>query len=194
VPPGSTLVLDLTAIHPSYATRVLLRAPAADRLVFALQDRHLGRTGLSAPESPVRRLLGVRYQLELTRHQVPSGVAVLVARRRPAEDLPAEHALARYVLDHPRARLLSAWREAVIATSRQRGVQVSKNEARALIRQAIDVAPLRERYLCELPQPELEAVASALCDAAGGSPGEPASASSAGPMTRSPAAYQPETS
>lgn len=194
VPPGSTLLVDLSAIDASYATRLLLRASAAHRLVFAIGDRQLARTGLTAPEHPVRRLLAARYAIELPRHETPAGLTVLVARTLPAEQAAADSALARYVLDHPRARLLSAWREGLIAVGRQRGVQISKNEARAWIAAAIDVEPLRDRYLCELPQQELDSVARALCAAPDASADAGESTPSTAATTRSPAAYQPETS
>lgn len=172
-PPGSTLLVDLTEVDASYAGRVLLRGLPASRVVFAVSASRLARCGLADAGRPIRRLLSARYTVELTRRQDLPEVAVLVADLLPAERVPAELAVARHVLDHPRARLLSAWREAVIACARRQGETVTKNEARARVAGMAAVAPLRDRFLCELPQPTLEAAARALTAPAEPRPTEP---------------------
>ncbi|NUT11447.1 MAG: bis-aminopropyl spermidine synthase family protein [Nonomuraea sp.] len=71
--------------------------------------------------------------------------ATLDAVRRP---YPEEEAAAtlRRILDNGHAKLTNTWREALIAAARTQGTTLTKNEARALIRQAApwaeDLTPL----------------------------------------------------
>lgn len=157
VRPESTVLADLTGLHPSYAYRLLLRTRSAARVVLAVD----------APvrlEAPPWRLLGCAYRMRV---EPDGGVVVVDALRRAAADLPEFLWTARYVLDHPRARLAGAWREALVAAARRRGGAVSKNEARRAIAEVVDPHLIEGRYLGELPGHTLEVVARALVGTAG---------------------------
>ncbi|WP_336209187.1 bis-aminopropyl spermidine synthase family protein [Nonomuraea sp. LPB2021202275-12-8] len=81
---------------------------------------------------------------------------VLHAVRRPHPPDPETQVLRR-ILDHAHAKLANTWREALIALARTQGATLTKNEARALIRQAApwaeDITPLEASLhrLADLP-------------------------------------------
>jgi hypothetical protein len=159
VRPGSTVLADVTDVHPSYAYRLLLRTLPAERVLLAV-SREFPELGLTRLDSPVWRMLGARYRIRAQRGN-PHFV-VVEALRRPVDDLPEHLRVARYVLDHPKARLLGAWREALVGDARRRGTVLSKNEARALIAESINTTLIEGRYLAELPHTVVDRVASAM--------------------------------
>jgi hypothetical protein len=169
VRPGGALLVDLTAVHASYVHRILLRGPAIRRAVFVANARDLRRTGLVDPADPVRRLISARFSLAFPRERGTASdrdLAVVVAEAVPAEEVPADLAIARYVLDHPKAKLAGAWREALVAQARQRGETLTKNDAREAIGALVDPAAFVGRYVCELPSEVLVAVAVAIAPVA----------------------------
>jgi hypothetical protein len=116
-------------------------------------------TGLNGP---VWRLIGASYQVRSRRGA--DGVLVIDAVRRPSDDVPDELRVARYVVEHPKARLLGAWREALIADARRRGAALSKNDARAQIAAALPAARVDGRYLVELPHAVIHQAAKSMVD------------------------------
>jgi hypothetical protein len=163
VRPGSTMLMDLTDVHASYVQRILLRGPAVRRAVFVTSTRELRRTGLLEPDDPVRRLLSARFSLSFPREPgLPAELSVVVADAVPAGDSSDDLAIARYLLDHPNARLAGAWREALISAARRRGTPLTKNDARKIIGSQVDSAAFAGRYLCELPALPLRTVAAAI--------------------------------
>jgi len=167
VRPGAVLLVDLTAVHASYVLRILLRGPTVRRAVFVAGARELRRTGLLDPDDPVRRLISARFSLTFPRERgLPDDLAVVVAEAVPAEDVPGDLAVARYVLDHPKAKLAGAWREALVAQARQRGQTLTKNDARQAVSSQVDPASFAGRYLCELPGEVLVPVAAVVAPAA----------------------------
>ncbi|MFC6676093.1 hypothetical protein ACFQE7_08870 [Nonomuraea ferruginea] len=71
--------------------------------------------------------------------------AMLTATRRPRPEAPQAQILRR-ILDSGHAKLANTWREALIAVAATHDVTLTKNEARALIREAApwagDLTPL----------------------------------------------------
>jgi hypothetical protein len=159
VRPGALLLADLTEVHHSYAYRLLLRGLPVDRGAIAVS----GRPGWLDPDGPgqeVWRLVAACYVVHLDRWT--DDTIVVDATARPAEEVPDDLRVARYVLDHPRARLAGAWREALVAGARRQGRSLSKNEARRLVAEVVDPRTIADRYLCELPDGVLQTVAGAL--------------------------------
>lgn len=157
--PGATLLADLTAVHASYAYRLLLRGPAVGRALLAVSG-----PGLPVQAHPVWRLLGARYTIRRVAMAGVDGTVVDVAARADAAPEP-EGFVARYVLDHPKARLAGAWREALVARARRAGATLSKNEARQHVVAQVEPGLVDGRYLCELPEPVLARVCAALTTA-----------------------------
>ena len=155
VRPGAVLLADLTEVHPSYAYRLLLRGLPVRRAVFAVSAQ-ARKLGLHAADHPVWRLVAAKYRLGF------DGADVIDATASPIEEVPEELRTARYVLDHPKARLAGAWREALVAQARRQGRVLVKNQARQLIAASVDPRSIEDRYLCELPERVLGAVARAM--------------------------------
>lgn len=118
---GTPVVNTSPDFGPAALRTLLLIAP--ERAVFVVPRRDL----------PPAELLRAAYDLEV----VPAGPggdpAVLLVTRQG--DPPGENseAVLRYILLHPGAKVVNAWRDALIAVSRERGEAVTKNEARARI-------------------------------------------------------------
>ncbi|MGW3344250.1 bis-aminopropyl spermidine synthase family protein [Nonomuraea rubra] len=123
--------------------RVAVAVPAGleaalPRLLLASRAAHLRVVGpglsprLPAALSPV-------YALG------EAGEGVLDVVRRPQPEGDADTVLRR-ILDNGHAKLANTWREALIALARAQGTTLTKNEARALIREAAgwsdDLTPL----------------------------------------------------
>jgi hypothetical protein len=144
---------------------VLLRTLPAERVLAAVRPDPEA-PGITSLDSPVWRLLGARYRIRSRRG--PEGTQLIEATRRPADDVPDALRVARYVVDHPKARLLGAWREALITDARRRGETLSKNEARARIAAAVPVSRTEGRFLTELPHAVVEQVALSMLDHATG--------------------------
>ncbi len=157
VRPGALLLVDLTEVHPSYAYRLLLRGLPVRRAVLAMSTP-ARKLGLDSTDHPVWRLVEAKYRVRFDD-------AVVDATARPIEEVPDELRVARYLLDHPKARLAGAWREALIARARRHGRALSKNQARKLITETVDPRAIEDRYLCELPEQALLAVAQAVLTA-----------------------------
>ncbi|MEW9548575.1 bis-aminopropyl spermidine synthase family protein [Nonomuraea sp. NPDC050783] len=110
--------------------------PALPRLLLATRASRVRVLGAVPPSLP--GVLAAVYELS-------AGSGVLDAVRLPQPDGGAP-AVLRRVLDNGHAKLANTWREALIALARAQGSALTKNEARALIREAApwadDLTPL----------------------------------------------------
>jgi hypothetical protein len=157
VRPGATIEADLTGRHPSYAYRLLMRTLPAARVVLTVD----------APprlDAPAWRLVGAGYRVRV--EPGPGPAHLVVAEHRPLADVPPRLWAARWVLDHPQARVPNAWREALVLAARERGGTLTKNDARRQVAAAVEARMIDGRYLVELPGHTLEIVARALVDGA----------------------------
>lgn len=102
---------------------------ALPRLLLATRAAHVRVLGSALP--PLPSPLSAVYEVSA------AGEGVLDAVRRPQPDGEADSVLRR-ILDNGHAKLANTWREALIAVARDQGTTLTKNEARALIR---DSAP-----------------------------------------------------
>jgi hypothetical protein len=154
---GSLLVADLSPHFGAYLLRILLRGLAPARAVFVMSPAGLRRSGVASGDGPWR-LVGSKYKLHVVDAGAGERPATVVAEPipKPAGGGPA---VARYLLDHPKARVLNAWREALVTLS---GRSLAKNDARAIIR-ATGLAPeLEGGFLAELSQSLLCRLSEAL--------------------------------
>lgn len=174
--PGTPVINAASDFGPAALRTLLLTAP--ERAVLIGPRRDLLAAGL-VPGQPAgsgsapARFLAAAYDLAV----VPAGpggdpVVVLATRhgRAPAD---AAEAVLRHILLHPGAKVVNAWRDALLVLARDAGTPMTKNEARARI--AADSLPPAVGRLrtWELPLPALRAlpteVARSLSD-----PAEPA--------------------
>jgi hypothetical protein len=117
-----TPVVNTAPDFGSAALRTILLV-APERAVLIVPRRHL----------PNSDLLGAAYDVA----PVPAGpggdpAVVVVTRHDRPPSGPADDVL-RHILLHPGAKIVNAWREALLAVARQRGDSMTKNEARARI-------------------------------------------------------------
>jgi N4-bis(aminopropyl)spermidine synthase len=144
--PG-TPVINTHPDHGSAALRTLLLA-APQHAVVILPRRHL----------PDMEVFTAAYDLSI----VPAGpggdpaVIGVTRKEQPSTDVPT--AVLRHVLLHPGAKVVNAWRDALLAIARDVGQTMTKNEARARI--AADTLPpgFRRLRTWELPLSALGAL------------------------------------
>ena len=126
--------------HGGAALRTLLLT-APERTVLIVPRRDL----------PNPDLLASAYDITT----IPTGPggdpAVIVATRHDRTPANPAEAVLRHILLHPGAKIVNAWRDALLAMAREAGDPMSKNEARARI--AADSLPptLRRLRTWELP-------------------------------------------
>ena len=129
--------------HPDYgpATLRALLLTAPEQAVLVAPRRDL----------PDPDLLSAAYDITI----VPTGPggdpAVFVATRHQRPPAGAAEAVLRHLLLHPGAKIVNAWRDALLAIARDAGQPLTKNEARARI--AADSLPtsLHRLRTWELP-------------------------------------------
>lgn len=162
-PYGGEITLYLGPHYGASLTRLLLLA-GAGRVTFVVPGRDLAASGWLDPDDPVHRLLTAAYDLAVERPATGSDPAVVTAARhgRPPDD-PGRAVLA-HLVTHPGAKVVNAWRDALIAWSRARGAPITRNEARARIDAGRLDPSLRRLRPYELPR----AVLSELVVVAGG--------------------------
>ena len=129
--------------HPDYggaALRALLLT-APERMVLIVPRRDL----------PDPDLVASAYDITT----VPTGPggdpAVIIATRHDRGPANPGEAVLRHILLHPGAKIVNAWRDALLAMAREAGEPMTKNEARARV--AADSLPpsLRRLRTWELP-------------------------------------------
>ena len=139
-PFSGTPIINTYPDHGAAALRALLLT-APERAVLIVPRRDL----------PDPDLLAAAYEITT----VPTGPggdpAVIVASRHDRP--PSDHAEAvlRHVLLHPGAKVVNAWRDALLALARDAGSPMTKNEARARIAADSLPAAIRRLRTWELP-------------------------------------------
>ena len=157
--------VDLTADPGPWLLRVLL-AVNADRMALLVKGDHPDLV-TQAAQRELTGLVSAKYELRLRRSTPDSGHAVVEADavRGPQ---PAGERLARRILERAHGKAGNVWREALIQLSREEsGPPLTKNDARAAIRQAVsrpDVLGLRP---VDLPRHQLRALLADLTGPAG---------------------------
>jgi hypothetical protein len=139
--PRVKLTTWLAKPYAAAVDRVAIALPpgleaALPRVLLATRAAHVRVLGSNLP--PVPGVLSTVYELT-------TASGTLDAVRVPQPDGDTATVLRR-ILDNGHAKLANTWREALIALARAQGTSLTKNEARALIREAApwseDVTPL----------------------------------------------------
>ena len=102
---------------------------ALPRLLLATRAEHVRVAGSALP--PLPDVLSTVYEVRNASETAVDAV------RRPQPAGEAETVLRR-ILDNGHGKLANTWREGLIAVARAQGTTLTKNEARALIREAAD--------------------------------------------------------
>jgi predicted methyltransferase len=148
--PG-TLVINTHPDHGGVAFRALLLA-APERAVLIAPRRDIVAPGV----------LAAAYDFTA----VPTGPggdpAVVLATRHDRPPANAADAVLRHIVLHPGAKIVNAWRDALLAIAREAGTPMTKNEARARIAAASPPPGLARLRTWELPLSALRALVGAV--------------------------------
>jgi hypothetical protein len=153
--------------HPDYGAAALrtLLLTAPERAVLIAPRRDLTAAALlpsASGSDPLTRLLASAYDWS----PVPAGPggdpAVISIARHDRAPADATDAVLRHIVLHPGAKLVNAWRDALLAAARAAGESLTKNEARARI--PTDSLPpnLRRLRPWELPLAALRSLPGAV--------------------------------
>jgi hypothetical protein len=88
--------------------------------------------------------------------------AVVLATRNDRAPSDATEAVLRHIVLHPGAKVVNAWRDALLDAARRAGHTMSKNEARAVIAASSPSPALRRLRIWELPAAALRDLAGAI--------------------------------
>jgi hypothetical protein len=154
-PPPASLATSGVAVNLSgdpggWLVRVLL-AVNAPRLALLVPNNHPDLANEAAQRS-LRETVGVKYRLTLRRSTPGPRHAIVEATRIDPGDLdPAQRTL-RAVLDRAHGKVGNTWREALIRAAAVTGATMTKNEARARIRELAATTWLLDEPLLWLPR------------------------------------------
>ena len=151
-PHAGAIVANLYPHYDAYATRVLL-ASAAERV--ALITTH---DALPDPSDPLSTLSEAKYHVDSVAGTAIPNAAIVTLTKVPAPESDGTSYVLRYLIDHRRAKIGNAWREALISWSVRLGRGLTKNQARQAIGQCKLSATYSQSYLSELPTSALRAL------------------------------------
>ena len=160
-PYAGTVAVNLFPYYHTYLARLLLLS-AARQLLIVVADHTADSILKPNKDDALRTLIDCSYQLIARERGNAKQPGVVLLQRRGQQDADAVKSLLRFLIDHPQARLVNAWREALIARAARQGRLLSKNQARQVIeRQRLGVIHAQS-YLSELSLSELRALAVAI--------------------------------
>lgn len=153
-PPASVatsgVAVNLTGDPGGWLVRVLL-ALDAPRLALLVPNNHADLAN-EAAQRGLLETVGVKYRLKLRRSTPGPRHAIVEATRVNPDDLdPAQRTL-RAVLDRAHGKVGNTWREALIRAAAATGVTMTKNEARAKIRESVATPWVLDEPLLWLPR------------------------------------------
>ncbi len=159
-PYTGVVAANLFPYYHAYLVRVLLLS-VAKQLVIVAADHAADRLFKANMDDPLRTFIDSSYQVVARARGNARQPGVILLQRRGPQDADAVKSLLRFLIDHPQARLVNAWREASIAWETNQGHRLSKNQARQVIeRQRLSVIHAHS-YLSELPLGDLRALVAA---------------------------------
>ncbi len=160
-PSTSTVAVNLFPHYDAYLARVLLLSAAKLLLIVAADPVADGLFNANK-DDPLRTLIDSVYQVVARERGNAKQPGVVLLQRRGPQDADAVKSLFRLLIDHPQARLVNAWREALIAWAARQGRPLSKNLARQVIeKQRLGVIHAQS-YLSELSLSDLRTLVVAV--------------------------------
>ena len=160
-PYTSVVAVNLFPYYNAYLVCVLLLS-AAKQIVIVAADHAADSLFNANKDDPLRTFIDSSYQVVAReRGNARQPGAVLLQRRGP-QDADAVKSLLRFLVDHPQANLVNAWREALIAWATRQGWRLSKNQARRVIERQRLGTIHAQSYLSELSLNDLRALVVAV--------------------------------
>ncbi len=160
-PYAGAVAVNLFPYYHAYLVRLLLLS-AAKQLLIAAADPVVDGLFNANKDDPLRTFIDSSYQVVARERGNAKQPGVVLLQRRGPQDADAVKSLLRFLIDHPQARLVNAWREALIAWGTDQGRRLSKNQARQVIeRQRLSMIHAHS-YLSELSLSDLRTLVIAV--------------------------------
>jgi N4-bis(aminopropyl)spermidine synthase len=160
-PYTGVVAVNLFPHYNVYLVRVLLLS-AAKQLIIVVTDHVADSLFNAKRDDPVRQFIDNSYQVVSTERGNATQPGIVLLRPVRPEEADAVEFLLRALIDHPQAKLVNAWREALIAWGTQHDRHLSKNQARRVIeRQRLGMIHAHS-YLSELSLNDLRALVIAV--------------------------------
>ncbi len=160
-PYTSVVAVNLFPYYTAYLVRVLLLS-AAKQLVIVAADHAADSLFNANKDDPLRTFIDSSYQVVARARGNARQPGVVLLQRRGPQDADAVKSLLRFLVDHPQANLVNAWREALIAWATRQGWRLSKNQARRVIERQRLGTIHAQSYLSELSLNDLRALVIAV--------------------------------
>ena len=160
-PYAGAVAVNLFPYYHAYLVRLLLLS-AAKQLLIAAADPVVDGLFNANKDDPLRTFIDSSYQVVARERGNAKQPGVVLLQRRGPQDADAVKSLLRLLIDHPQAKLVNAWREALIARGTDQGRRLSKNQARQVIeRQRLSMIHAHS-YLSELSLSDLRTLVIAV--------------------------------
>jgi len=160
-PYAGAVAVNLFPYYHASLVRILLLS-AAKQLLIAAADPVVDGLFNANKDDPLRTFIDSSYQVVARERGNAKQPGVVLLQRRGPQDADVVKSLLRFLIDHPQARLVNAWREALIARGTDQGRRLSKNQARQVIeRQRLSMIHAHS-YLSELSLGDLRTLVIAV--------------------------------
>ena len=160
-PYAGAVAVNLFPYYHASLVRILLLS-AAKQLLIAAADPVVDGLFNANKDDPLRTFIDSSYQVVARERGNAKQPGVVLLQRRGPQDADVVKSLLRFLIDHPQARLVNAWREALIARGTDQGRRLSKNQARQVIeRQRLSMIHAHS-YLSELSLSDLRTLVIAV--------------------------------
>ena len=156
-----TVAVNLYLHYHAYLVRVLLLS-AAKQLIIVVADHAADSLFNAKRDDPLRALIDSAYRVVARERGNATRPGMVLLRPVRPEEADVVGSLLRFLIDHPQAKLVNAWREALIAWATQHSRRFSKNQARGVIeRQRLGLIHAHS-YLSELSLSDLRTLVIAV--------------------------------
>lgn len=158
-PHAGIVAVNLTPHYDTYLARLLLTS-AADHLLIVVSEEAAHALFDSQKDDPLRTLIACKYRIAAREQGNSSRPAVITFTQVAPDGMEGVNFVLRYIIDRRYAKLINAWREALIACYVRQGQAISKNQARQVIEQSHLAAIHAAGYLSELSLDDLRKLVS----------------------------------
>ncbi len=143
------VAINLYPHYNTYLVRVLLVA-ASEHIFISVADDIMRSIFNQEKNDPIRTLIESKFQVISVERGNAGHPAIMKLKQLPSPEADGLSYILRYLVDHRHAKLVNAWREALISWFNRQGQSISKNQARQQLEQSKLAQIHSESYLSEL--------------------------------------------
>lgn len=158
---SGVVAVNLYPHYNAYLVRILL-VSSSEHVVISVADDEIRSIFNQEKNKQVRELLESKYQIVSVERGATGQPAVITFKQIAHPDTDGVRYVLRYLIDHRHAKLVNAWRDALISWFSRQGVTISKNQARQQIEQHRLAEIQSESFLSELPLSDLRTLVDAV--------------------------------